>query len=132
PPGPAPPHPTNFPSRGRRGADGRLAPREPDAPVRWVSFDDALAYAHWRGKELPTRAEWLEACPSIASGLLPWSGRVRAGACNSSASGLWAPTPVGLYQLGMTPSGCYDMVGNVSEWTTTEASGPEKRWIMGG
>ena len=127
-----PADPALFLFHWQRDAGGRLAPREPDAPVRWVSYADALAYARWRGKELPTRAEWLEACPSVASGLLPWSGRGRAGACNSLASGLEAPTPVGMYQLGITAAGCYDMVGNVSEWTTTEPFGPEKRCVMGG
>jgi hypothetical protein len=127
-----PADPTNFLFHWQRGADGKLAPREPDAPVRWVSFADALAYARWRGKELPTRSEWLAACPSVASGLLPWSGRVRAGACNSFASGLDAPTPVGMYQLGVTRSGCYDMIGNVAEWTTTAPFGPERRFVMGG
>lgn len=123
---------TLFLDHWKRGDDGAPAPPERDTPVRWVSLDDALAYARFRGKEVPTRDEWLAACPSIASGLLPWSGRVRAGACNSSASGFFAPTPVGMYQLGRTPSGCYDMVGNVAEWTTTDASGPEMRCIMGG
>jgi sulfatase-modifying factor enzyme 1 len=116
--------------QGRAGE--RPKPREPDTPVRWVSLEDARAFALFHSKELPTRDEWLAACPSITSGLPPWSGRVRAGACNSWVSRLEAPTPVGMYQLGRTPSGCYDMVGNVAEWTTSDANGPEKRWIMGG
>ncbi len=128
-----PDDPVGFLSHWRRD-DGRLKPPPPsehDLPVRHVSFEDALAYARFCGKELPSRDEWLRACPSLRDGALPWRGRAFAGACNSVSSGLDAPMPVGSYELGRSPAGCYDVIGNVREWSSTRAS-PEKLFVLGG
>jgi len=122
-----------FLSHWRRG-DGGLRPPPPeerDLPVRHVSLEDAAAFAHWRDKEVPTLEEWMRACPSLRDGALPWRGRALAGACNSIDSGLVGPMPVGSYELGRAPSGCYDVVGNVREWTTTAAT-VEKAFVVGG
>ncbi|MBL8841440.1 MAG: SUMF1/EgtB/PvdO family nonheme iron enzyme [Planctomycetes bacterium] len=126
-----PPDPQEF-LRHWQLEDGRRIPVEPDAPVRHVSLADAEAYARWRGKSLPTRDEWLRACPSLVDGELPWQSRAFTGACNSSFSELGAPMPVGSYELGRTDYGCYDVIGNVAEWTTTNAHGPELRYALGG
>lgn len=112
--------------------DGRPQPAEIDTPVRFVASADAEAYAEWRGKQLPTREEWLAACSSLTDGKLPWQPRAFTGVCNSVASGLDGPMPVGSYELGRSPAGCYDMVGNVAEWTVTPSFGPETRFLLGG
>jgi len=112
--------------------DGVRRPIEADTPVRFLALAEAEAYAGWRGKQVPSHLEWLAACRSLADGRLPWQPRAFTGVCNSLASGLGGPMPVGSYELGRSAAGCYDMVGNVAEWTVSTAIGPEKRFLLGG
>jgi len=92
-------------------------------PVVDVTFYDALAYAAWAGKQLPTEAQWARAAygEHPASDRYPWGSEWEAGACNSGTgddSHEYA-SPVGSFARDRTWSGCFDMAGNVSEWTRT-------------
>jgi len=87
-------------------------------PVAWVSWFDAQAYALSRGKTLPTRAQWVRAAygGNNASDQYPWGAEWQANVCNCQAQAVVA---VKSYDRDHTWSGCYDMAGNVSEWTAT-------------
>jgi sulfatase modifying factor 1 len=109
-----------------------------DHPIVFVSWHDAMAYAKWAGKRLPTEAEWEKAARGKLVGqTYPWSDIVpRAlrgkAKCNFADKNLthywWADkdvddgyaytAPVGKYPAN--GYGLYDMAGNVSEWCLDE------------
>lgn len=119
------------------GADWRH-PRGPqsglegldDHPVVHVSYADALAYAVWAGKDLPTEAEWefaarggLEDREYAWGDTLTPEGRHMANLWqghfpheNLESDGWLFTSPV----TAFPPNGfgLYDMIGNVWEWTS--------------
>ena len=99
-------------------------------PVVHIAYDDAIAYAQWVGKDLPTEAEWEFAArggldgatyawgeeftprerhmANTWQGEFPWQNFVTDGWERTAPVGCFPPNGYGLY----------DMIGNVWEWTT--------------
>jgi len=90
--------------------DARPPAGEGDHPVRWVSPEDARAYAKWAGKRLPTEAEWQYAAQGTDGRPFPWGKAMESGRCNAKLN---RTTPVTAYPKGASPFGVLDMVGNV-------------------
>lgn len=100
-----------------------------DHPVVHVTYDDAVAYAAWAGKSLPTEAEWEYAARGGAEALayqwgdeLAPEGRMLANywqgefPCqNLALDGFERTSPVRAYPANAF--GLHDMIGNVWEWT---------------
>ena len=95
-------------------ADGKPPAGEGDHPVRWVSLDDARAYAKWAGKRLPTEAEWQYAAQGRDGRPFPWGPMMGPGRCNDKLN---RTTPVTAFPKGASPFGVLDMVGNVWQMT---------------
>ncbi|WP_062762389.1 formylglycine-generating enzyme family protein [Falsirhodobacter sp. alg1] len=100
-----------------------------DHPVVHVAYSDALAYATWAGKELPTEAEWEFAARAGLDGaeyawgdeLFPdgkqmantWQGNFPVE--NLALDGYERTSPVDAFPPNAY--GIHDMIGNCWEWT---------------
>lgn len=107
-------------------------------PVVAVTLEDARAYAQWKGRDLPTEAEWEWAAREASDQPLPqhetpreqpsqantWQGLFPV--VNSADDGFVGLAPVGCYAPNAL--GLFDLIGNVWEltrdpWTASHAAG---------
>lgn len=114
-------------------------------PVTQVAWEDALAYARWLGRDLPTEAEWERAARGgLESAEYAWGDDPRPGgepqanhwqgvfpAVDTGEDGFKGVAPVGCFPPN--GYGLYDMTGNVWEWVKDPWPGdPSSRIIKGG
>jgi len=88
-----------------------------DHPVVQVSVKDAMAFAAWTGKRLPTEAEWEAAMDTAQGPGFPWGEQWNPQAGNFERSGLGGTSAVDRYHSFANAHGICDGLGNVLEWT---------------
>lgn len=81
-------------------------------PVRAVSYNDAVAYAEWCGKRLPTNDEWEAAARGYDERAYPWGDE-----WNSEYVSTDEYSPVDGHPENISLFGVREMIGNVWEWT---------------
>lgn len=115
-----------------------------DHPVTGIDWFDAVAYARWMGKDLPSEYQWEIAARGPTGSIWPWGNDWRPEACNwfadayqstnvslrawretlSESQGRYYPKvttqPVTAHDDFASAFGVVDMIGNCWEWTRSE------------
>ncbi len=130
---------------GYVGVSERALAEGSNRPIRWVSFEDAQAYARWLGEQLrkeasgkgetagqgfweglasgrlrvtlPSEAEWEKAARGDDGRTYPWGEKFDANRGNSYETGIGEPSAVGCFPGGASLYGAEEQSGNVWEWT---------------
>ena len=121
-------HPGTWANHGARSwvldRFGVVVDLPADEPVQHVCWYEADAYARWRGKRLPTEAEWEKAASwDPRAGVkrrYPWGNSLPRADQANLGHARFGPLPAVATAGGTSPWGCRQMVGDVWEWTSSE------------
>lgn len=140
--------PTDTANYLKHWVNGKIRPGQGNFPVVYISYEDALAYAKWAGKRLPTEQEWQYAAQANTGREWPWNQStpvsrryeyvtntltvvhlegIDSTVCNLGDGRL---NPVGSYPRGANPFGLEDLVGCVWQLTNDVYMQGSHRYIM--
>ena len=102
-------------------------PLDPLKPVCHVCYPEAEAYARSVGKRLPTEQEWEAAATWNAETgqqqFAPWGDEAASPTLANVDQLGFGTARVGAYARNVSPVGCYGMIGDVWEWTSSDFTG---------
>jgi iron(II)-dependent oxidoreductase len=102
----------------------RVTAVDPNLPVCHVCYHEAEAFARFAGKRLPTEQEWeLAAGWNATTGRmqrLPWGDAPATQRLANIDQLTFGAAPIGAYDQNWSPLGCYGMIGDVWEWTSSD------------
>jgi len=91
-------------------------------PINNVKWKGAFEYCRWKGKHLPTEAQWEKAARGEDGKIYPWGNKPPAHNLARYRQ-VWTKeikhhvmVPVNLFSEGTSPYGAHHMAGNVKEW----------------
>jgi len=110
------------PPKPKEGCNWGIVGRE-QHPINCIGWMDASSYCTWKGKRLPTEAEWELAAKGVTENSYPW-GNTPATCARAvipdqngvKGCGANSTQPVGSKAQDKSPYGTMDMAGNVSEY----------------
>ena len=88
----------------------------------YVTLDQAVEYAAWKGMRLPTEAEYHRAAygqPGGGERMQPWGDQPVSDNRGNFDFRFWDPEPAGSHPAGASAWGVHDLVGNGWEWTSS-------------
>ena len=101
--------------------DRKPRPDMLNKPVFGFQWKRCKKYCEWKGKRLPTEAEWERAAKGLEGRNYPWGNeppddkRANFGNCCFIQKGS-VLSPVDNFDNGKSPEGVYNLGGNVAEW----------------
>lgn len=103
------------------GAEWAIEPSDLLRPVMFVNHGDAKSYCEWLGMRLPTEQELQRAVRGSGKDFYPWGNDwpAETHANTSEFRADNAVLPVGIFPVGKTKDGVYDLAGNAWEWTNS-------------